>query len=588
MKRRILVMAIAIFFMFTVLLGRLMEIQLFQTEHFSKHRVNLIKESIKQRTLELVLDDGRGQFLDSEGNPLSVVKKPVLVLFPFINTIDWKSGELARILNIPQAELERQVANAKEPFVAGLDQPYILTEEQKKQIERLRVPGVFAVEKQFPAAKPLAGQFIGVYGENEKMFKGRYPKKDRTNIKLGITGLQYHFDEFLLPERESKLVYHVDGLGHPLFGIQVKYTGDGNPFYPLQVKTTIKRAYQEKIEELLDLHYIQKGGAILLDVQTNDILAAASRPHINPKNPYSDEGSVNWMFKQLIPGSVFKTVVAAAAIEEGLVKEEEIYHCDEGLRGEAANRQLGNLNFEDSFAQSCNIAFAELAWKLVKEDPAKLEKYARKMGVIDSVAWEDKLFHIEHFRQFGHDEGRIFADEKSKRDRNYVFQTGIGQQEVRLSPVSVANMMATIARGGKKMTVKAVSEIQYGNGTVMAKFDQKRLKGEELAPYTAIQLQRLLRKVVTEPNGTGNVFQNLPYEVAGKSGTAETARMKDGEQLHNKWFAGYFPFDNPKYALVVVNLDVPPNEGGINKLFADIVSMIYEENQVHANFSPHQ
>lgn len=586
MKRRILVITIAIFFMLTGLLGRLMQIQLFHTEHFSKHRVNLIKESVKQRTLELVLDDGRGQFLDSGGDPLSFEKKTVLVLFPFIKTLDWKSGELARILNIPQTELQKQVEYAEEPFVAGLDQPYILTEQQTEQIERLGVPGVFAVEKNFPAAKPLAGQLIGIYGENEKMFKDRYPKKDRMNAKLGLTGLQQQFDEFLLPEHESKLVYHVDGLGHPLFGIQVKYTGGGNPFYPLQVKTTIRRTFQEKIEALLDLHHIQKGGAILLDVQTNEILAAASRPHINPKNPYSDEGSVNWMFKQLIPGSVFKTVVAAAAIEEGLIKEEEVYNCDAGLRGEAAGRQLGQLNFEDSFAQSCNITFAELAWKLVKEDSAILEEYAEKMGAVGSVAWEDNLFHMEHFRQFDHDEGTIFADEESKHDRNYVFQTGIGQQEVRLSPVSVANMMATIARGGKKMAVRAASEIQYGNGTVMAKFNQEKLKGGKLAPYTVMQLQHLLRKVVTDPNGTGHIFQNLPYELAGKSGTAETARVKDDEQLHNKWFAGYFPFNNPKYALVVVNLDVPANEGGINMLFADIVSMIYEENKDHSNFPP--
>ncbi|WP_340085056.1 penicillin-binding transpeptidase domain-containing protein [Siminovitchia sp. FSL H7-0308] len=585
MKKRILVIVMAILFMFAVLLGRLMQIQLFQTEHFSKHRVNLIRESVKQRTLELVLDDGRGQFLDSEGSPLSFEKKTVLVLFPFIKTLDWKSGELARILNIPQAELQKQVEYAEEPFVAGLEQPYILTGKQTEKIEHLDVPGVFAVEKKFPAEKPLAAQLIGIYGENEEMFQERYPKKDRSNVKLGLTGLQKQFDEFLLPERESKLVYHVDGIGHPLFGIQVKYTGDGNPFYPLQVKTTIRRPYQEKIEDLLDLHHIKKGGAILLDVQTNEVLAAASRPHIDRKTPFSDEGSVNWMFKQLIPGSVFKTVVAAAAIEEGLVNKEELYNCNAGLRGEAASRQLGNLNFEDSFAQSCNITFAELAWKLVKEDPEKLEEYAEKMGAIGSVSWEDQLFQMEHFRQFDHDNGRVFANEESRRDRNYVFQTGIGQQEVRLTPVSVANMMATIARGGQKMAVKTASEIQYGNGTVMATFAEKKLKGRELSPYTAMQLQQLLRKVVTAKSGTGNVFQTLAYEVAGKSGTAETAREKDGEQLHHKWFAGYFPFNNPKYALVVVNLDVPSDEGGINMLFGDIVSMVYEENKAHSNLS---
>jgi cell division protein FtsI/penicillin-binding protein 2 len=578
MKKRIMAIAAAITLLFALLLGRLMQIQLFQTEHFAKHGINLLKESVKQRTLELVLDDGRGAFLDSDGNPLSYEEKTVLVLFPFIKKLDWKSHDLARILQIPQPELQRQVEHAKEPFVAGGDRPYSLTEEQTKQIAQLGVPGVFAVKKKFPANPPLASQLIGIYGENGELFQKRYPKKEGSRMKIGLTGLQKHFDEFLMPEHESKLVYHVDGMGHPLFGLQVKYTGEGNPFYPLQVKTTIHRPYQEKIEELLDRHRIQKGGAILLDISTNDILAVASRPRINPKNPYSGEGAVNWMFKQLIPGSVFKTVVAAAAIEKGMIDDKQVYNCNAGLRGEPASRELGSLNFEDSFAQSCNITFAELAWKLVQDDPMVLEKFAEKMGLIGPVAWEGDLFHLKHFRQFDHDKGRIFADEASRKDRNYVFQTGIGQQEVRVAPVSAANMMATIARGGEKMPVKAASEIQYRNGTPMAAFHVQDAKESQLAPYTAIKVQSLLRKVVTDQKGTGNVFQNLPYEVAGKSGTAETARMKDGKQLHNKWFAGYFPYDNPQYALVVVHLDVYPDEGGVNPLFADIVSMLYEEN----------
>jgi cell division protein FtsI/penicillin-binding protein 2 len=94
-----------------------------------------------------------------------------------------------------------------------------------------------------------------------------------------------------------------------------------------------------------------------------------------------------------------------------------------------------------------------------------------------------------------------------------------------------------------------------------------------------MRLQKLLRDVVLNPNGTGRWFQNLPYEVAGKSGTAETGKYVDGKQLHNKWFAGYFPFKNPKYALVAVNLDVLDTEGGVNLLFADMVKMLYEKDK---------
>ena len=80
-----------------------------------------------------------------------------------------------------------------------------------------------------------------------------------------------------------------------------------------------------------------------------------------------------------------------------------------------------------------------------------------------------------------------------------------------------------------------------------------------------------------EPEG---LFSSFPYEVAGKSGTAETGVLKENKQLHHKWFAGYFPFQNPKYALVVLNMNVFSDEGGVTPLFSDIVNMIYDEDNI--------
>lgn len=587
LQKRILFIAIIIFMLIAGLLGRLMQIQLFQAENFSGHHVNLIKESVRQRTQELILDDGRGQFLDRNGEPLSYEEKSVLVLFPFIEKMDWKSQEIAKVLGLSAIALEKEVKVAKEPIIAGGKKPLFLTEQQALEINRMNIPGVFAVKKKiFPEYSPAA-QFLGIYGENEKVFKKRYPNKDWRNKTVGLSGLERSFDEFLLSENESKFVYHVDGVGDPLFGIDVKYAGQANPFYPLQVKTTIDQSLQRLIESLMDEHGIQKGGTVLLDVNTNDILAVASRPHINSRDPYFDEGATNMMFKQQIPGSVFKTVVAAAAIEEGVVSKKDQFRCELDIRGNLAERNLGQLNFEDSFARSCNRTFAELAGVLLEKDPMILEKYARKLGLLDSIAWEGDVFHLNQFKQFEHDKGRVFADNDSRNDRNYVAQTGIGQQEVRLPPISVANMMSAIARGGKKMSVRAVSEIQYGDGTVMTSFEeQMESDGEQISPYAAIKIQQLLRKVVIDPEGTGSIFNDLPYEVAGKSGTAETAVIHEGEQLHHKWFAGYFPFDDPQYVLVVVNMDVPVDQGGVNVLFADIVRSIFEKNQNEAHIDP--
>lgn len=91
-----------------------------------------------------------------------------------------------------------------------------------------------------------------------------------------------------------------------------------------------------------------------------------------------------------------------------------------------------------------------------------------------------------------------------------------------------------------------------------------------------MKLQKLLREVVVNEEGTGRGLQGLPYDVAGKSGTAETGIMDGDRQLLNKWFAGYFPFEQPKYALVAVNLGVDDSEGSVTPLFAEMVKGLYE------------
>jgi len=577
--RRYYFLAVLILLMITILIARLVQIQLLETEAYSKHHINLLKDSVAQRTQEIVIDDGRGQFLDRSGTPLTYSEKNVLILFPFLKKIRWNVNTVANILNIPINSLEEAIQRAKEPIVFGRKDPYILDENQMKAINNLKIPGLFAVKKRSPNNNNVAKQLIGIVGEQAETFLKRYPdKKGMQNEKIGITGLQKQFDEFLLPEGESKLVFHVDALGAPLFGVDVKYTGSGNPYYPVNVQTTIDKKIQEEMENLVDQYHINKGGVILLDIERNEILASVSRPAMDPKQPFAGGAAVNMMTTEQIPGSVFKTVTAAATLENLEVQGDELFPCSENMYGKPDKRKLGDLNFEDSFSQSCNRAFGDLAKRLKDDNPNLLEEYADKLGLIGQISWQGDVYHLENFQQLQEDKGKIFANFESKQDDNLVAQTGIGQQEVRVTPLGVANMMSTIARGGQKEMVRVVSALKYKDGTTLIPFREKEQEGDTISRVTAIKLQKMLRHVVTSANGTGRWFQNLPYDVAGKSGTAETGVYKGKEQLHNKWFAGYFPFQQPKYALVAVNLGVPENEGGVNSLFADIVKYLYEED----------
>ncbi len=581
-RRRIKGLLIFILAGLIILTARLIQIQLVQTEAFSKHNINLLEDSVKQRTQELVIDNGRGNFLDRNGELLTHKKVSVLVLFPFLKNMEWDSKTVAAISGISEVRLKNAVELAKKPFSYGEPEPMELTPSQMERINKLEIPGVFAIEKKFERTEIPAEQLIGLTGENLEELKKRYPDKELSEKTLiGVSGLEESFDEFLLPEGNSKLVYHVDGDGAPLFGINVKYVDPANPFYPVNVRTTIAKDLQEKSEELVDKHGIKKGGLVLLDIKSNSILASVSRPAINQKDPYSGSGITNRMLQQEIMGSIFKTVVAAAAIDQNLDDPARIYNCSKKINGDPELKyNYGMLSFTESFARSCNRTFGELAKELQKIDKDMLEDYAQKLSLTGTVGWKGEVYHTDNFMQLvGEDKGRVFLTEEAKKDPNFAAMSGIGQHEVRGTPLAVANMMATIARGGKKEMVRTASKIEYKNGNTMVTFENKPLPGDTISPYTAMKLQKLLREVVVNSNGTGRWFKDLPYEVAGKSGTAETGKYENEKQLHNKWFAGYFPYQNPRYALVAVNLDVVDTEGGVNLLFADMVKMLSEHDK---------
>lgn len=229
--------------------------------------------------------------------------------------------------------------------------------------------------------------------------------------------MERSFDEFLLPDGESKLVYHVDAKGGPLFGLNVKYVEPANPFYPVNIRTTIDTELQEMAEKLVDEQGIKKGGLVLLNLEDNTVAAMVSRPQINKTNPYQTDGVNNYMLKQQIVGSVFKTVIAAAAIDNKLDDANTQYDCSKKINGEQdPNYQHGMLNFTESFAVSCNNTFGTLAKDLKEIDENLLEIYAEKLSLTSLVGWQGSIFHSAEFQQFsGEEKGRVFLNEEAKR-----------------------------------------------------------------------------------------------------------------------------------------------------------------------------
>ncbi|WP_110926970.1 penicillin-binding transpeptidase domain-containing protein [Bacillus massiliglaciei] len=578
MKKRLKLLGAGLFLLLFLLIGRLVQIQLVSTESFSKHKVNLIEASVTQRSQVLEIDDGRGKFYDRNGMALAHEEIPTLVLFPFLKKMDWPSDKVADIAGVDQQQLEEEVEKSKDPFVVGgKKNPVTLTKSQSEAINSLKIPGVFAVNQKLANDQIPAAQLIGTTTKSDPVKQQRYPDLNLSpETKVGDTGLQRTFDEFLMSNGESKLVYHVDASGGPMFGVDVKYVEPANPLYPVKIMTTIDKEIQEIAEKAVDQHNIKKGGLVLIDIEKNEIAAMVSRPALDSKNPHGD-GTINMMTAQKTPGSIFKVVTAAAAIENDAAPISRRFNCDLTIDGKTdQQRSLGFLDFEQSFAQSCNRAFGELSQELSEKEPDFLQQYAEKLGLIGQNGWSGDVYHANVTQLYREQKGVVWLKENLKKDKRMIAKTAIGQQDVQVTPLAVANMMATIARGGEKQSVKAVSRVEFNNGATVFDFPEKQLEGDSISSFGAMKLQKLLRSVVQSPKGTGVSLSGLPYEVAGKSGTAQTDLEK--KEL-NKWFAGYFPYKKPKYALVVVSLETKEEAGGVTPIFAEIVKELYTHDR---------
>ncbi|WP_084031761.1 peptidoglycan D,D-transpeptidase FtsI family protein [Anaerobacillus arseniciselenatis] len=578
-KRTIQVLVIFMLIL-SVLIIRLAYVQLFATHHYSKNDIDLVAESIKQRTQSFVLHSGRGYFSDRRGEPLDVDYYPSLILFPFLKDQKWPVHEVANILDVNEDALLKEVSNAKEPIVFHMNgERRKLKEDEMTKINQLKIPGVYAQYVQ-ERTENIAPHLIGVTGENVEEVKRRYSDQlANGNISIhaevGVSGMQRSFDPFLISQGDAKLVYFVDNLQQPLFGFDVKYSAPANPYHPTQVVTTIDKQTQLYVTNTLKDVGISNGGAVILDAKTNDLISLVSLPNFNINSPFGI-GAENQIVTSHTPGSIFKIVVAAAAIDHNLTHKFDLFDCDKNLYGDDEEpRQLGMLTFEESFSQSCNYTFSYLANELLKIDQQILHKYAQKLGLTDQVGWIGDVYRLEEITHFPEEErGKVTVEEKDIGDYYAIAQTSIGQKNVRVTPLAVANMLATIARGGEKHQVRGSSKIKYENGTTVVEFPKQLVNNEErISTYTAMRLQQLLRSVVKMEEGTANpLLHSAPYSIAGKTGTAEKGINKN-EMTH--WFAGYFPAEDPKYVMVILDLD---HKGEVKtlKAYRKIVEFLYK------------
>jgi peptidoglycan glycosyltransferase len=288
----------------------------------------------------------------------------------------------------------------------------------------------------------------------------------------------------------------------------------------------------------------RKGAVVALDPRTGAILAMVTYPRYDPNTIDADWKQINSdAGKPLLnraaqglypPGSVFKMVVAGAALQEGVVDPQTQFDDTGSVTAGGyvvknyGDNVYGPHSFADAFAKSINTTFAKLGVQLGAD---VLFRYAGDFGFGETSPWP-----------LGGAKS-VFPDPASM-DKAHVAQASFGQGEVLSSPLEIALVASAVANGGTIMKPYIVDQVlDYHQNILDQTSPQTWL--EPLSAQTADTLKQLMIRVVTGGTGTSAAIEGV--QVAGKTGTAEVG---NGEP--HAWFAAFAPADNPEIVVAVL------------------------------------
>lgn len=324
------------------------------------------------------------------------------------------------------------------------------------------------------------------------------------------------------------------------------------------------KAQRTALSELQKLG--KRGSVVVLDVQTGAVLVMASNPTFDPNQLTANWAGLNSdPYAPLLnratqglytPGSSFKLVTTAAALDTGAFNPNSKFQDDKGsidIYGNTIRNwrdtPFGSHDLREAFSQSINTTFAQVGDQLGEKT---LVEYMERFGFYEKPPFEIPPDEINASGRY--EDGRL-APSWAGLDRVAVAWLGIGQENLQVTPLQMALVAQAIGNGGRLMKPYVVDSVADYNGTVVKQARADEWKNP-IRPETALQMKDMMIKVVND--GTGRRAQTSKVQIAAKTGTAEV-----GGRGPNAWFVGFAPADNPKVAIAVVVEDSDTG-GGIS------------------------
>ncbi len=503
----------------------------------------------QEKTVQL--EPERGAIYDRNGNVLAMnFDRPSLYAIPGeIKNPKRTAQKLAKILKVRSDRLLRKLKR-KGAFV-WLERKIDL--EQMKKIEALKIKGIRSVmesKRVYPKGK-LFGQVLGFAGLDNQGLEGIEKKHD--TILRGTGGA---------------IILERDAHGKSIFPKDLQYIEPtpGRDLH-LTVDENIQHISERELRRMVESSGAKGGTAIVMNPWNGEILAMAIQPAFNP-NEVRTSSPAQWRNRAISdfyePGSTFKIITASAALEEKLVRPEDLIDCEQGayrVRGTTIHDHdpFGIISFRQVIAHSSNIGTIKIAEIL---GPERLLSYAQAFGFGERLGIALNGESPGLLRKTKNWSGRSLAS------------IAIGQ-EIGVTPLQMVTATSVIANGGYLMTPKIIREVRGKNGE---ETNPPQIKRRVLSEETAREMTEILKGVVSS-TGTAVRAAVSGYTVVGKTGTAQKIDPETRRYSPDKFvssFVGYVPAEDPVITILVM-VDEPEGKGWGGEIAAPVFSNIAKE-----------
>jgi cell division protein FtsI (penicillin-binding protein 3) len=517
--------------LFLCVVGRAFYLQILKHEE-------MVKRAEKQHQRTVQLTPARGAIMDRNGTPLAVsVEMDSCYAEPrHIQDVEGTAAVLAPLFGTPRHEIVKKISNAKN-FV-WLERR--LAPETALRIKNMKLRGIGFVKenKRFYPNVEVAAHVLGFTGQDPNGLEGIELKYDSTI--LGNTG-------YMITER--------DNLGRDIAvkSTVIKNSSPGKNII-LTLDKNIQYIAEKELAKAVTENSAKSGMALVMESDTGKVLAMANFPTFNP-NAYARYTQAQLRNHVVVdsfePGSTFKIFVLAAALEENVVKPNDMFNCENGVY-KVADRVIHDdhphprLSVSDVMKYSSNIGAAKIGFKLGEE---RLSRYLRNFGFGERTGIDLP----------GESPGNL-----KKRWYGIDLATISFGQGVSTSAMQLAAAVSSIANGGNLMKPYLVERILDDSGQEVQKFEPQVVR-RVVSPETAQKVVRMMESVTSE-GGTGTKAAVEGFRVAGKTGTAQkvdaVTRSYGSKRIGS--FVGFIPADKPKLTIVVI-IDEPQGSkyGGV-------------------------